>query len=109
MTVIARGAKARGALKRHNLTPNFQAEPPTTEGLVKLVEGTRCPGQVAVALARDQPSSALGEAVERGGGHADQFAPYHYRQPTDLREIGVFVQRGLEATLAWWSSPPRRR
>ena len=45
MTVIARGAKARGALKRHNLTPNFQAEPPTTEGLVKLVEGTRCPGQ----------------------------------------------------------------
>src|SRR5215813_9705565 len=28
--VIARGPKGKGALKRHNLTPNFLAEPPTT-------------------------------------------------------------------------------
>ena len=84
MTVIARGAKARGALKRHNLTPNFQAEPPTTEGSLSWSKGLDVRGKkVAVALAGGQPSSARGEAVERGGGHADQFTPYHYRQPTD--------------------------
>lgn len=110
MTVIARGPKSRGALKRHNLTPNFLAEPPTTEGLVKLVEGLDFRGKnVAVALAGDQSSSALGEAVERGGGHVYQFAPYHYRQPEDLSEIGAFIQRVLtgDIGLVVFTTPPQ--
>ncbi len=110
MTVIARGPKGKGALKRHNLKPNFLAEPPTTEGLVKLVEGLDVRGKkVAVALAGDQPGSALAQAVERGGGRVYQFAPYHYRQPADLSEIGVFIQRVLtgDIGLVVFTTPPQ--
>ncbi len=108
--VIARGPKGKGALKRHNLTPNFLAEPPTTHGLVKLLEGVDVQGKrVGVALAGDQPSSALAEAVERGGGEIYQFAPYHYRLPEDRSAIGVFIQRVLagEVSLLVFTTPPQ--
>ena len=110
MTVIARGPKGKGALRRHNLTPKFLAEPPTTQGLVKLVEGLDIKGKrVAVALAGDQPSSALHEAVNRGGGEALQFAPYHYRLPEDLSEIDAFIRRVLarEISLLAFTTPPQ--
>jgi uroporphyrinogen-III synthase len=110
MTVIARGPKGKGALKRHHLTPNFLAEPPTTEGLVKLVEGLDIRGQrVAVALAGDKPNLALAEAVERLGGQIDQVAPYHYRPPEDLSEIGAFIQRVVagEVGLLVFTTPPQ--
>ena len=108
--VIARGPKGKGALKRHNLTPNFLAEPPTTQGLVKLVKGLDVQGKwVAVALAGDQPSSALAEVVERGGGEIYQFAPYHYRLPEDRSAIGAFIQRVLagEVGLLVFTTPPQ--
>src|SRR2546426_1543298 len=96
ITLIARGPKSKGALKRHNLAPAFLAVPPTTEGLVTRVEGLDVRGKrVAVALAGDHPSPALSEAVERGGGEIYQFAPYHYRLPEDLSEIGAFIQKVL--------------
>jgi len=110
MTVIARGPKGKGALKRHNLTPDFLAEPPTTDGLVKLVEGLDIRGKrVAVALAGDRPNPALTEAVERLGGQIDQFAPYHYRLPEDLSEIGAFIQRVIagEIGLLAFTTPPQ--
>ena len=110
MTVIARGPKGKGALKRHNLTPNLLAEPPTTEGLVKLIERLDVRDKkVAVALAGDQPSSALAQAVERGGGQVYQFAPYHYRLPEDLSEIGAFIQRVLadDIGLLVFTTPPQ--
>ena len=110
LTVIARGPKGKGALKRHNLTPNFLAQPPTTEGLVKLVEGLDLRGKrVAVALAGDQPSSALSEAVKNGGGEAYQFAPYHYHLPEDLSEIGAFIRRVVarEISLLAFTTPPQ--
>ena len=110
MTVIARGPKGKGALKRHNLTPHFLAEPPTTQGLVKLVEGLDVKGKrVAVALAGDQPSSALSEAVNHGGGEVHQFAPYHYRLPEDLSEIDAFIRRVLaqEISLLGFTTPPQ--
>lgn len=108
--LIARGPKGRGALKRHNLAPNSFAEPPTTAGLVNLVEGLDIRGKrVAVALAGDQPNSALAEAVERGGGQIYQFAPYHYRLPEDLSGISVFIQRVLagEVGLLVFTTPPQ--
>ncbi len=108
--VIARGPKGKGALKRHNLAPNFLAEPPTTQGLVKLVEGLDVQGKrVAVALAGDQPSSALAEAVERSGGEIYQFAPYHYRLPEDRSAIRAFIQRVLagEVGLLVFTTPPQ--
>ena len=110
MTVTARGPKGKGALKRHNLTPNFLAQPPTTQGLIKLVEGLDVKGKrVAVALAGDQPSSALSEAVKRGGGEAFEFAPYHYHLPEDLGEIGAFIQRVIarEINLLAFTTPPQ--
>ena len=110
MTVIARGPKGKGALKRHNLTPNFLAQPPTTEGLVKLVEGLDLSGKrVAVALAGDQPSSALSEAVINRGGEAYQFAPYHYHLPEDLSEIDAFIRRVVarEVSLLAFTTPPQ--
>jgi uroporphyrinogen-III synthase len=108
--LIARGPKGKGALKRHNLAPNSLAEPPTTAGLVNLVEGLDIRGKrVAVALAGDQPNSALAEAVERGGGQIYQFAPYHYRLPEDLSGISVFIQRVLagEVGLLVFTTPPQ--
>ena len=110
VVVIARGPKGKGALKRHKLTPNFLAEPPTTDGLVKLLKGLDIRGKrVAVALAGDQPSSTLAEAVESGGGSVYQFAPYHYRLPEDLSEIGAFAQRVLagEVSLLVFTTPPQ--
>jgi len=110
MTLIARGPKGKGALKRHNLTPDFLAEPPTTEGLIKLVEGLDIRGKrVAVALAGDRPNPALAEAVERHGGQIDQFAPYHYRLPDDLSEIVAFIQRVVagEIGLLAFTTPPQ--
>lgn len=110
MTMIARGPKGKAALKRHKLTPNFLAEPPTTDGLVKLLKGLDIRGKrVAVALAGDQPSLALDEAVERGGGQIYQFAPYHYRLPEDLSEIDAFIQRVLagEVGLLVFTTPPQ--
>ncbi len=110
MTVIARGPKGKGALKRHNLTPDFLADPPTTEGLIKLVEGLDVRGKgAAVALAGDQPSSGLAKALERGGGQVYQFAPYHYRLPEDLSEIRAFMQRLLagEIGLLAFTTPPQ--
>jgi uroporphyrinogen-III synthase len=110
MTVIARGPKGKGALKRHNLTPNFLAQPPTTEGLVKLVEGLELRGKrVAVALAGDQPSSALSEAMKFGGGEAYQFAPYHYHLPEDLSEIDAFIRKVVagEISLLAFTTPPQ--
>jgi len=110
MTVVARGPKGKGALKRHNLTPNSLAEPPTTAGLVKLIEGLEVKGKcVAVALAGDQASSALAEAVERGGGEIYQFAPYRYHLPDDLSEIESFVRRVIagEISLLAFTTPPQ--
>jgi len=64
---------------------------------------------VAVALAGDHPSSALAQAVERGGGQIYQFAPYHYRLPEDLSEIGAFIQRVLadDIGLLVFTTPPQ--
>jgi uroporphyrinogen-III synthase len=110
MTVIARGPKGKGALKRHGLTPNFLAQPPTTLGLIELVEGLDVKGKrVAVALAGDQPSSALSEAVNHGGGEAYQFAPYHYHLPEDLSEIGAFIGRVVarEIGVLAFTTPPQ--
>ena len=110
MTLIARGPKSKGALKRHNLAPAFLAVPPTTEGLVTRVEGLDVRGKrVAVALAGDHPSPALSEAVERGGGEIYQFAPYHYRLPEDLSEIGAFIQKVLAGEVKWlvFTTPPQ--
>src|SRR2546426_5313746 len=111
MTLVARGPKSKGALKRHNLAPAFLAEPPTTEGLVTRVEALDVGGKrVAVALAGDHPSPALAEAVERGGGEIYQFAPYHYRLPGDLSEIGAFIQKVLAGggqTAVVLRPPPR--
>jgi uroporphyrinogen-III synthase len=93
MTIVARGPKGKGALKRHSLTPAGMAEPANTEGLVKLVHGLDVNGKgVAVALAGDQPNSELAEAVRLGGGEIYQFPPYHYRPPEDLGEIKTFVE-----------------
>jgi uroporphyrinogen-III synthase len=78
--------------------------------LVKLVEGLDIKGKrVAVALAGDQPSSALSEAVGHVGGEAYQFAPYHYHLPEDLSEIGAFVRRVLagEISLLAFTTPPQ--
>ena len=110
LTLIARGPKSKGALKRHNLTPNFLAEPPTTAGLVKLVERLDVRSKrVAVALAGDQPSTSLAEAVQRGGGEIYQFAPYHYHLPDDLSGIDAFVRRVLagEISLMVFTTPPQ--
>ena len=110
MTLVARGPKSKGALKRHNLAPAFLAEPPTTEGLVTRVEALDVRGKrVAVALAGDHPSPALAEAVERGGGEIYQFAPYHYRLPEDLSEIGAFIQKVLAGEVGWlvFTTPPQ--
>ena len=110
MTLVARGPKSKGALKRHNLAPAFLAEPPTTEGLVTRVEALDVRGKrVAVALAGDHPSPALAEAVERGGGDIYQFAPYHYRLPEDLGEVGAFIQKVLAGQVGWlvFTTPPQ--
>jgi len=110
MTLVARGPKSKGALKRHNLAPAFLAEPPTTEGLVTRVEALDVRGKrVAVALAGDHPSPALAEAVERGGGDIYQFAPYHYRLPEDLGEVGAFIQKVLAGEVGWlvFTTPPQ--
>ena len=110
MTLVARGPKSKGALKRHNLAPAFLAEPPTTEGLVKRVEGLDVRGKrVAVALAGDHPSPTLTDAVERGGGEIYAFAPYHYRLPEDLSDIGAFIQKVLAGEVGWlvFTTPPQ--
>lgn len=110
ITLVARGPKSKGALKRHNLTPAFLAEPPTTEGLVRRVEALEVGGKrVAVALAGDQPSPALAEAIERRGGEVYQFAVYHYRLPEDLSEIGAFIQKALAGEIGWlvFTTPPQ--
>jgi len=110
MTLVARGPKSKGALKRHNLAPAFLAEPPTTEGLVTRVEALDVRGKrVAVALAGDYSSPALAEAVERGGGEIYQFAPYHYRLPEDLGEVGAFIQKVLAGEVGWlvFTTPPQ--
>jgi len=110
MTLVARGPKSKGALKRHNLAPAFLAEPPTTEGLVTRVEGLDVRGKrVAVALAGDHPSPTLTDAVERGGGEIYAFAPYHYRLPEDLSDIGAFIQKVLAGEVGWlvFTTPPQ--
>jgi len=110
MTLVARGPKSKGALKRHNLAPAFLAEPPTTEGLVKRVEGLDVRGKrVAVALAGDHPSPTVTDAVERGGGEIYAFAPYHYRLPEDLSDIGAFIQKVLAGEVGWlvFTTPPQ--
>ena len=110
MTLVARGPKSKGALKRHNLAPAFLAEPPTTEGLVKRVEGLDVRGKrVAVALAGDHPSPTLTDAVERGGGEIYEFAPYRYRLPEDLSDIGAFIQKVLAGEVGWlvFTTPPQ--
>lgn len=109
-TVIARGPKGKGALKRHGITPNFLAEPPTTQGLIKLVVGLDVKGKrVAVALAGDQPNSPLAEAVERRGGEIYQFAPYHYKLPDDLSEVEAFIQKVVagEIRVLVFTTPPQ--
>jgi uroporphyrinogen-III synthase len=110
MTVIARGPKGKGALRRHGLAPNFLAEPPTTQGLIKLAEGLELKGQrVAVALAGDQPNLALAEAVERKGGAVYEFAPYHYKLPDDLSEVEAFIQKVVsgEIGVLVFTTPPQ--
>lgn len=110
VTLIARGPKGKGALQRHSLAPNFLADPPTTEGLVQLVNQLDLKGKrVAVALAGDQPNSALADAIERRGGEIYQFAPYHYRLPDDLGDIGAFIQKVLAGEIQWlvFTTPPQ--
>jgi len=109
-TVIARGPKGKGALRRHGLAPNFLAEPPTTQGVIKLVERLEVRGRrVAVALAGDQPNPALAEVIGRCGGEVYQFAPYHYKLPDDLSEIEAFIQKVIagEIGVLVFTTPPQ--
>lgn len=109
-TVIARGPKGKGALRRHGLAPNFLAEPPTTQGVIKLVETLEVRGKrVAVALAGDQPNSALAEVIEQRGGEVYQFAPYHYKLPDDLSEVEAFIQKVIagEIGVLVFTTPPQ--
>ena len=110
LTLIARGPKSSGVLKRHGLASHSLAQPPTTEGLVKRVEALELGGKrVAVALAGDQPSAALADAVRRRGGDLYEFAPYHYRLPEDLSEISAFLQRVIagEVGALVFTTPPQ--
>lgn len=109
-TVIARGPKGKGALRRHGLAPNFLAEPPTTEGVIKLLDGIELQGRrVAVALAGDQPNAALSEAIKYRGGEAYQFAPYHYTLPDDLSEVEAFIHKVVagEIRVLVFTTPPQ--
>jgi uroporphyrinogen-III synthase len=65
--------------------------------------------RVAVALAGDHPNPALTDTVERGGGEVYAFAPYHYRLPEDLGEIGAFIHKVLAGEVGWlvFTTPPQ--
>lgn len=113
---LARGAKTRAALRRLDLDPQWMAEPPTTEGILRLLasggplgalEGMR----IAVILSGDHLPPELTEAVRRRYAHLFACVPYVHRLPEDLAAVrpALTAIANREVQAAVFTTPPQVR
>ncbi len=82
-TVVARGAKARNALRRLGVRVDHVADPPETAGIVALLEDMRLRGARALVLAAGPNPDEIGHILTGMGATTVQVHPYDIAAPPD--------------------------
>jgi uroporphyrinogen-III synthase len=110
---LARGPKPKRALRRIELTPEFESEEPTTAGLVAMAAAIELPQRrVAVQLYSDEQDRQLIEYFEGHGVETDCVAPYVYASRTDDEQVIELIselQRGRIDAIAFTSKAQVQR
>src|SRR5207244_2366169 len=110
---ITRGPKPARALREIGLASDWKIEPPTSEGIVKALEGERLEGRrVGVQLYGQEPNVELCGFLERAGAIVRPVAPYVYAPASDDARVVTLIDRlptgGIDA-IAFTSAVQVRR
>jgi uroporphyrinogen-III synthase len=110
---ITRGPKPVRRLRELGLDADLAAEPPTSEGIVAVLQGQDLSGRrIAVQLYPDLQTSALLDFLEQKGAKADPVLCYVYGSQTeDARVLEVIedMASGRVDLITFTSSPQVRR
>ncbi len=110
---ITRGPKPVRRLRELGLDADLAAEPPTSEGIVAVLQGQDLSGRrIAVQLYPDLQTSALLDFLEQKGAKADPVLCYVYGSQTeDARVVEIIdeMAEGRVDLITFTSSPQVRR
>src|ERR1700674_3638168 len=110
---ITRGPKPVRRLRELGLDADLAAEPPTSEGIVAVLQGQDLSGRrIAVQLYPDLQTSALLDFLEQKGAKADPVLCYVYGSQTeDARVVEIIdeMAEGRVDLITFTSSPQGRR
>ena len=94
MRKITRGPKPARALRALGLKSDLAAEPPTTLGIIALLEGENLVGRrVGVQLYGSDPNRPLIEFLEGAGATVRTVAPYVYVDEADNAAVHSLLAR----------------
>jgi len=95
--ILTRGPKPVRALRRLGLEPAFEAERPTTEGVIATLDGIDLEGlRVGVQLYGADPNAALMRYLAGRGVAPDCVAPYVYASKSEDAAVVALIERMRE-------------
>jgi uroporphyrinogen-III synthase len=106
---ITRGPKPARALRELRLLPDLSADPPTTDGVIAVLNGQNLTGRtVGVQLYARDPNVKLVQFLERAGAAVRTVAPYVYAPASDSEKVLDLIhrmERGEVDVIAFTSAP----
>lgn len=93
LRTVIRGPKPAKALRELGLTPGITAEAPTSEGVIRTLQGLDLKGhRVGVQLYPGNPNTPLLEALTAGGATADTVVPYRYASDSETGKVADAIR-----------------
>jgi uroporphyrinogen-III synthase len=110
---ITRGPKPARALRELGLKPDLAAEPPTTAGIIAVLQTLQLAGRhVALQLYGTEPNTALVQFLTGAGARVRTVAPYVYADGADAAAVQGLLGRlkaGEVDAIAFTSTPQVER
>lgn len=110
---VCRGPKPGRVLRELSLKPGYQAQNPTSAGVIEAMEGfDLSAARVAVQLYGDEPNVPLVSYLEKRAIEVDCVAPYRYSSHSETEQVRKFIIRlhaGDIDAIAFTSQPQFKR
>ncbi|MDQ1701445.1 MAG: uroporphyrinogen-III synthase [Frankiaceae bacterium] len=107
-TIIARGPKARGAVRACGLTDSAALSAESTEDILSLLRGRSLSGQRVAVQMYGEPAPELVRELRAAGAEVIEVAVYRWAMPEDVasitRLVEAIISRSVDA-VAFTSAP----
>ncbi len=90
---VIRGPKPAKALRELGLVPGISAEAPTSEGVIRTLQGLDLKGhRVGVQLYPGNPNAPLLDALAAAGATAETIVPYRYASDSETDKVADAIR-----------------